>query len=180
VAAGTNLRLQAEDYDEFFDTTAGNSGAAYRNDAVDIQALAAGGGFNVGWIVANEWLKFTDVVIPTSGQYTIRARVASPNTGAQFAVDLNSGATFLTNMVIPNTGNWQNFQTIQANVTIQAGTYDLGMFMAVGGFNLDWIEIVSGTNTSTPSSSSATSTSSSAPASQWKTAAQAAMDMGAG
>ncbi|MDR7091205.1 MULTISPECIES: carbohydrate-binding protein [Cellvibrio] len=180
VAAGTNLRLQAEDYDEFFDTTAGNSGAAYRNDAVDIQALAAGGGFNVGWIVANEWLKFTDVVIPTSGQYTIRARVASPNTGAQFAVDLNSGATFLTNMVIPNTGDWQNFQTIQANVTIQAGTYDLGMFMAVGGFNLDWIEIVSGTNTSTPSSSSATSTSSSAPASQWKTAAQAATDMGAG
>lgn len=177
VAAGTNLRLQAEDYDEFFDTTAGNSGAAYRNDAVDIQALTAGGGFNVGWIVANEWLKFTDVVIPTSGQYTIRARVASPNTGAQFAVDLNSGATFLSNMVVPNTGGWQNFQNIQATVTIQAGTYDLGMFMTVGGFNLDWIEIVSASSSSTPSSSNS---SSSAPASQWKTATQAATDMGAG
>lgn len=177
VAAGLNLRLQAEDYDEFFDTTAGNSGAAYRNDAVDIQALTAGGGFNVGWIVANEWLKFTDVVIPTSGQYTIRARVASPNTGAQFAVDLNSGATFLGNMVVPNTGGWQNFQNIQATVTIQAGTYDLGMFMTVGGFNLDWIEIVSGASGTTPSSSSS---SSSAPTSQWKTATQAATDMGAG
>lgn len=176
-APATNISLQAEDYDEFFDTTAGNTGGAYRNDAVDIQALTAGGGFNVGWIVANEWLKFTDVVIPASGQHTIRARVASPNTGAQFAVDLDSGAVFLANMVVPNTGGWQNFQVIQATVNIPAGTYDLGLFMTMGGFNLDWVEIVSG---SSGSSSSSSSSSSSAPGAVWKTAQQAAVDMGAG
>src|SRR5687767_6148611 len=64
---------QAESYTNFFDTTAGNTGAAFRNDSVDIEATTdSGGGFNVGWIEPNEWLAYGGLSTPTSGSYTIR------------------------------------------------------------------------------------------------------------
>ena len=49
--------FQAESYNAFYDTTPGNTGGAFRNDAVDIEPTTDnGGGFNVGWVVAGEWL----------------------------------------------------------------------------------------------------------------------------
>ena len=55
---GSTIRIEAEDYRagtngaEFFDSTTGNIGGAYRPDEpVDIQSTKdTGGGFNVGWI----------------------------------------------------------------------------------------------------------------------------------
>jgi len=92
---------QAESYNNFFDTTAGNTGGAFRNDAVDIEATTdSGGGFNVGWIEPNEWLVYGGLSIPTSGSYTIRMRVASPS-GATAAVDLNGGSIQLGDFAIP-------------------------------------------------------------------------------
>ncbi|HEX7765060.1 MAG TPA: carbohydrate-binding protein, partial [Cellvibrio sp.] len=68
--------FQAENYNNFFDTTPGNTGGAFRNDAVDIEITNdSGGGYNVGWITATEWLVYNNLSIPTSGNYTIRLRV---------------------------------------------------------------------------------------------------------
>src|SRR5262245_55870852 len=49
-AAGAQaVTYQAENYNAYYDTTAGNSGGAFRNDNVDIQPTTdAGGGYNVG------------------------------------------------------------------------------------------------------------------------------------
>ena len=58
-ASAQAVIYQAENYNAFNDTTAGNSGGAFRADNVDIEATAdSGGGFNVGWIAAGEWLAF--------------------------------------------------------------------------------------------------------------------------
>ncbi len=96
--------FQAESYTEFFDKTVGNTGGAFRSDNVDIEATSdVGGGFNVGWIDATEWLTYKNLVIPATGDYRINVRVASAS-GGELAVDLNAGAIKLGNLTVPNTG----------------------------------------------------------------------------
>src|SRR5437868_13672015 len=58
--------IQAEDFDEggegigYHDLTAYNEGGAYRATDVDVQPTTdAGGGYNVGWVSAGEWLAYT-------------------------------------------------------------------------------------------------------------------------
>ncbi len=134
--------FQAESYNNFFDTTPGNTGGAFRNDAVDIEITNdSGGGYNVGWIEATEWLVYNNLTIPTTGNYTIRMRVASPS-GATASVDLNGGSIQLGNFTIPATGGWQNWTTVSRTVRINAGTYNLGVFAQTNGWNFNWIEVV--------------------------------------
>ena len=141
-ASAQAVIYQAENYNAFHDTTAGNSGGAYRADNVDIQATAdTGGGFNVGWIAAGEWLAFNGLNIPSTGSYIVRLRVASPG-GATASVDLNAGSIQLGNFAIPATGGWQNWTTVTRTVTLNAGTYNLGVFAQTAGWNFNWIEVV--------------------------------------
>ncbi len=132
---------QAENYNAFYDTTPGNAGGVFRGDAVDIEGTSdSGGGYNVGWIVQGEWLAFNGLTIPTTGSYTIRLRVASPN-GATASVDLNAGSIPLGNFFIPATGGWQNWTTVSRTVNLNAGTYNLGVFAQTSDWNFNWIEI---------------------------------------
>ncbi len=139
---------QAESYSNFYDTTAGNSGGAFRSDAVDIETTTdSGGGYNVGWIETNEWLVYGGLSIPASGSYIVRIRVASPS-GATAAVDLNGGSIPLGDFAIPATGGWQNWATVTRTLNINAGTYNLGVFAKTSGWNFNWIEVVPNGGTS--------------------------------
>lgn len=143
--------FQAEDYTSFFDTTAGNTGGAYRQDNVDIEATSdTNGGHNVGWIDATEWLAYANLSVPSSGAYYIRARVASAS-GGTLAVDLNGGAIPLGSINIPATGGWQSWQTVEIQVQLTAGTYSLGVYASTGGWNFNWIEVTP-VNTNPPPS----------------------------
>lgn len=57
--------------------TAGNEGWSYRNNGVDVQpcADALSNGYNVGWFIAPEWMRYT-VTVATPGTYRIELRVA--------------------------------------------------------------------------------------------------------
>lgn len=145
--------FQAEDYSYFSDTTAGNTGGKYRNDNVDIETTndPTGGGYNVGWIEANEWLVYTNLVIPSSGSYTIKMRVASPS-GATAALDLNAGSIPLGDVVIPSTGSWGNWTTVTKTVNLNAGTYNLGVVAKTAGWNFNWVEIVANAPSNLPTS----------------------------
>src|SRR6478609_2806519 len=117
--------FQAESYTTYNDTTTGNSGGAFRNDNVDIEATAdTGGGYDIGWIDTGEWWSYSNFNVPTSGSYTIRMRVAS-QAGGTASVDLNGGAIQLGNFTIPATGGWQTWTTVSRTVTLTAGTYNL-------------------------------------------------------
>ncbi|MFC6631864.1 family 16 glycosylhydrolase [Microbulbifer taiwanensis] len=134
--------FQAEDYDAYYDTTPGNTGGAYRSDDVDIEATQDnGGGYNVGWVAAGEWLAYNNLNIPTSGNYRIRFRVAS-NVGGTLSNDLNAGSIVLGSINVPNTGGWQNWQTVSHTAHIDAGTYSLGVYASSGDWNLNWIEVI--------------------------------------
>ena len=71
-----SIRLQAEDYTNYSDTTAGNTGGAYKTDDVDIELTTdTDGGFNVGFIDASEFLEYS-LDLP-AGIYAVSTRVAS-------------------------------------------------------------------------------------------------------
>ncbi|MBX9852975.1 MAG: family 16 glycosylhydrolase [Cytophagaceae bacterium] len=69
-------KIEAEHFDDggqniaYFDNSAGNTPAAFRNTDVDIEpSTDAGGGYNVGYVAAGEWLEYS-VNIVSAGDYT--------------------------------------------------------------------------------------------------------------
>lgn len=101
----------------------------------------AGGGQNVGWIEANDWMAYNSINFPTTGSYLVEYRVASLNGGGRLSLDLNAGSTVLGALDVPSTGGWQNWTTISHTVNVNAGTYNVGVFAQSGGWNLNWIRI---------------------------------------
>ncbi|WP_340678029.1 carbohydrate-binding protein [Paraglaciecola sp.] len=134
--------IQAEDYAVADDTTEGNTGGAYRNDNVDIEDTSdIGGGYNVGWIEAGEWLVYS-TNIPTSGEYEISYRVASTNGGGSFQFEQAGGSPVYGVVDVRSTGGWQSWTTVKHKVILTSGQQDLAIAIITGGFNLNWIKIV--------------------------------------
>jgi alpha-L-arabinofuranosidase len=135
--------VQAEDFADgaFADSTPGNTGGAYRATDVDIEASTdTGGGFNVGWTAAGEWLEYV-VKVTTPGYYDLSARVASPFAGKALSMSLN-GSDITGSMVIPVTGGWQLWQTVtRSHVYLPAGTHRLRVTALTDGFNLNWLSV---------------------------------------
>ena len=143
--------IQAEDYDQggegvaYHDTSSGNNGGQYRSDDVDIEATSdAGGGFNVGWMGAGEWLAYT-VSVQTAGAYTLTARVAASGPGGSFHVEIG-GVNVTSSLKVPDTGDWQNWIDVTANVTLKAGVQPMRFVVdglgSTGIFgNLNYIRI---------------------------------------
>ncbi len=113
---------------------------------VQLESGAGAEGQNVGWIDATDWMAYSAITIPASGDYTITYRVASLNGGGQLSLDLNGGTTVLGALNIGSTGGWTNWTTNSHTVYINAGTYDFGIFAAAGGWNLDWWSIAAAGN----------------------------------
>ncbi|MDJ1471052.1 beta-1,3-glucanase family protein [Xanthocytophaga flava] len=100
----------------------------------------AGGGLNVGWIDAGDWMSYS-VTIPATGSYTVSYRVASPNSNTTLRLEKDAGATQLGSVTIPNTGGWQNWSTVSHTITLPAGSYSIGIATTTGGFNLNYLTI---------------------------------------
>jgi hypothetical protein len=145
--------IQAEDYDTggegvaYHDTTAGNSGGAYRSDGVDIEATTdSGGGFDVGWTDVGEWLEYT-VNVATTGSYTLEARVASLSTGGTLHVEMD-GVNVSGTVTLPSTGGWQNWTSVTKSVSLTAGAHVMRLALDSAGFNLNFLRFTSGTTPS--------------------------------
>ena len=133
--------IQAEDFREggYWDSTSGNNGGLYRTTDVDVQTCQdAGGGFNVGWIAPGEWLEYT-IVVRRAGYYDLSARVASRYSGKSFSMLWNG--TDVTGIVsVPNTGGWQNWETVtRRNIYLPAGTHTATVLARTNAFNLNWL-----------------------------------------
>jgi endoglucanase len=102
-----------------------------------------GGGLNVGWIDAGDWLSYagTPVNIPSNGSYVIEYRVASQSGGGSLAFEEAGGAPVHGTITIPATGGWQTWMTIKHTVTLSAGSHKFGIKANGGGWNLNWIRI---------------------------------------
>ena len=100
-----------------------------------------GGGLNVGWIDAGDWMSYHDVNIPESGSYTIQYRVASQSGGGSLKFEKAGGSPVYGQLSVPSTGGWQNWQTISHTVNLSAGVQNFGIAATGGGWNLNWFSI---------------------------------------
>ncbi len=136
----------------YHDNDVANQGGQYRTgEGVDIENTGdTGGGVNVGWTNGGEWMKYT-VRVTTAGTYSIDFRVASPNTGSVFHLEVD-GTNVTGTMTIPNTGGWQTWTTVtKTGVALSAGQHVLRFYEESGGFNLNWLSVNNGTSaTATP------------------------------
>jgi chitinase len=140
-------RLEAERYDvggqgvAYNDVTSGNSGNAFRTDDVDIEPCTEGG-YNLGYTVNGEWLEYT-VNFTSAGLYKLDARVAAMAAGQSFTIEIPGSATTTVN--VPNTGNWQGWQTVTINnLNVTAGEKIIRINLK-GEFNLNYIDFTKGT-----------------------------------
>ena len=135
--------IQNEDFDNgaegdaYHDDSPGNAGGQYRSTDVDIEANSAG--YNIGWVSAGEWLRYTVTVIK-QGKYRIDFRVASAGQGGTFHLEMN-GVNVTGILTVPDTGGWQSWVTVSKTVTLAAGTQVARLVMdtrgvvAVGNFD---------------------------------------------
>jgi endoglucanase len=107
---------------------------------VDTQTTTdAGGGLNVGWIDQGDWMSYK-VNATTAGPYTASFRVACPYTGAAFQLRASNGAVLAT-INVPNTGDFQTWQTISATVTLPAGSQTLQLYSTNSfSWNFNWMQ----------------------------------------
>ena len=143
--APEDLRVEAEDYQNFYDSTYDNQGGGYRNSAVDIEPTTdIGGGFNVGWIDVGEWLTYS-VDVPYDGDYLVVGRVAS-NFDRSHSINVSiDGQT--TTLDFGDTGGWQSWDDVTGDrLNLTAGTHELRLDMGSSYFNINYIDLIADYN----------------------------------
>ena len=121
-------RIEAEHFDEggegiaYHDVEAANIGMAFRTDeGVDLEP-AGGGGYDVFWIVAGEWLEYT-FEVTQSGYYNFTPFVATVPGFGNFTLSIdNEDVSGIVD--VSGTGGWQFWTPIPIeNVPLAAGTH---------------------------------------------------------
>ncbi len=114
----------------------------YRTDEdVDIETCTDnGGGYNLGYATAGEWLEYTANVAST-GKYDLDIRVACDGTGRTLSVDMGS-VSIAKDVAIPNTAGWQVWQTITVKgINLTAGPQIMRLTIGAQSYiNLNFVE----------------------------------------
>ncbi|MBS2965790.1 carbohydrate-binding protein [Actinocrinis puniceicyclus] len=106
----------------------------------------AGGGQDVGWIANGDWLGYANVDFGSGGATQFSARVASGAAAGvsglvQVALDSPSAAP-VGSFAIANTGGWQSWTTVPANIVRVTGVHTVYLTFASGQpadfVNVNW------------------------------------------
>ena len=148
-------KVEAEYYDlggagiGYSDLDTNNSGQSIRlSEGVDIERTAdQGGGYNIGWIAAREWVEYT-VDVEESGIFDISLRIASPSSGGAIEVEFD-GVDKTGDIEFGSTGGWQEWETITiSGVALEAGLQKMRLRFKAGAYNLNWVSFTAMTGTS--------------------------------
>lgn len=101
-----------------------------------------GGGLNVGWLDAGDWLTY-DLPSPTNSgnnRYRIEYRIAGMTAG-ELRLERPGGGQVWGTQFVPATGDWQAWQSVTQFVEIPAGETQLAIAVNEAGWNLNWFKI---------------------------------------
>lgn len=133
--------VEAEEYVDFVDTDAGNSGSATAfTDDVDVWNTVGEPGFTVGRIRPGESTTY-DVTVTESTRYDIAIRAASGAAGGTVTIKID-GFTVGRPTPLGSTGGWWNWETTsigEANLTV--GRHVVEVSWGAGQSNFDRLEI---------------------------------------
>jgi len=146
--------IQTEDFDNggegiaYHDTESANlGGSTYRSGVgVDIELTGdAGGGNDVGFTKAGEWLEYT-INVASAGVYTFDFRASSKGAGGNFHAEID-GSNVTGTLSVPDTKAWNTFtDVLKTGVSLSAGSHVLRLaFDSVGGSgftgNFNWMKL---------------------------------------
>ncbi len=119
-------RIEAEDY--------------YTMSGIQTETTTdVGGGENVGWIDAGDWMEY-ECLVETAGVYEIVFRTACLSSPGRISFQHDGGELFA--IVVPVTGWWQNWVSISEEAFLPQGPFRTRIHADVGGFNLNWFECI--------------------------------------
>jgi hypothetical protein len=107
----------------------------------------SGGGQDVGWIANGDWLQFNNVNFGSTPARQFSGRVASGTAGGvsglvEVRLDSRSNAP-IGSFAVGNTGGWQSWRTVPANVSAVTGTHTVYLTFTSGQpadfVNLNWL-----------------------------------------
>jgi beta-glucanase (GH16 family) len=107
----------------------------------------SGGGQNVAQIGNGDWLQFNNVNFSSNAAHQFNARVASGAGGGvsglvEVRLDSRSNAP-MGSFSIANTGGWQNWRTVPANISAVTGTHTVYLTFTSGQpadfVNVNWL-----------------------------------------
>jgi Carbohydrate binding module (family 6)/Secretion system C-terminal sorting domain len=141
--------IQAEEYDlggngvAYNDASTGNTGGAtFRTDEdMDLENCTdIGAGYNLGFLMAGEWLEYT-VNVQAAGNYDIDIRSACNGDGRLVSLSME-GVNIANNVAVANTGGWQTWvSTSLKNVPLKAGQQILRFTVGASDYvNINYIE----------------------------------------
>ena len=140
------LRVEAESYNNAYDTTSGNqftnpiNQCTYNGLNVDVSDSGEGTCI-IGWVDSGEWLEYT-VNVPTTGAYRLAYRYSSGNTGSVGQIVFKSnGSTLATTSLTQGTGDWGVFTTQYTTVNLNAGTQTIRLEFNSPVLDLNWFEL---------------------------------------
>jgi hypothetical protein len=141
-------RIQTEEYDlggqgiGYFEADAnGNQGGAtFRNDQVDIETCTdLGGGYNIGYALQGEWLKYT-VNVLTTKSYGLDLRLAADGAGKLMHIEVD-GVDVTGPITVPNTGGWQTWTThFVKDIQLTKGTHVVRIVFDASYMNVNYME----------------------------------------
>ncbi|RZJ70467.1 PQQ-dependent sugar dehydrogenase [Flavobacterium sp.] len=145
--------IEAENYDigigAFFDSNGGGDTTYRPGDGVGTEACSEGG-FNIGWVAAGEWLKYT-ANVNTTGNYTINMRISTPNNNRTLHFEVD-GVNVTGAVNIQNTGGFQAWQTATIqNLALTQGIHVITLYFDSADVNVNKFEFVyTGNNNAAP------------------------------
>jgi len=105
-----------------------------------------GGNLNVGWINTGDWLEY-QIDVEQSGNFEFVFRTATNKDGV--SIDLNLNQSVVASASVPNSGDWQTWETTSIITELSEGTHTLRLEFDGGDngdlnlLNLNWIDVKS-------------------------------------
>ncbi|HYQ64073.1 carbohydrate-binding protein [Actinophytocola sp.] len=135
----------------------GNGGTAYRQieaESYNAQsgtqvgsAASAAGGSYLGWLANGDWARYSGIDFSSSAARQFTARVASgAASGVSGLVEVrldSPSSTPVGSFAVGNTGGWESWRNIPANISGVTGTHDVYVTFTSGQpadfVNVDWL-----------------------------------------
>ena len=105
------------------------------------QTTDNGGGLNVGWIDAGDWMAYAHFNVDMTGEYEVEYRVASLSGGGKLELLEENNTILYGSVDIPQTSDWQNWISVKQKIQLEAGRHSFTVRAANGGWNLNWIKV---------------------------------------
>ena len=140
-------KIEAEDHGlNLGPCVPGNRGCGFRTENCTDQ----GGGQNIAYADLGDTAAYM-LMVEKSGKYRVDFRLASGNSIGLLRLgfkniigelNLNNISQEKATITTPYTGGWQNWETVSAEVNLQAGLYQMDLTVIRPEFNINWVEFV--------------------------------------